>query len=59
MIARYILCFLWGATLASGWWAVAVFKPGDGWIVSMLVITVATALVGMVKYTPVGPGDGE
>ena len=25
MIARYILCFLWGAALASGWWATAHF----------------------------------
>ncbi len=28
MIARYILCWLWGAALASGWWASSVWFWG-------------------------------
>ena len=28
MVARYILCILWGASLASLWWAVALFGSG-------------------------------
>jgi hypothetical protein len=28
VIARYILCILWGAALASGWWASSIWWWG-------------------------------
>lgn len=29
MLARYVVSFLWGAALASAWWAAAVFGHGE------------------------------
>ena len=47
MIARYILCFLWGATLASGWWATAHFgitETGPNKIPLVIMFTVMASL---------------
>jgi hypothetical protein len=55
MIARYILCFLWGASLASGWWATAHFgitETGPNKIPLVIALTVLASLgtLGVAGY---------
>ena len=53
MVARYILCFLWGATLASGWWAVAMFDnpkigPSEAPALLLFTLMMTTVTLGVV-----------